>query len=172
MAQTLSIPGIGNFDLPDLPAAPQLPPAPQLPTIPALPTIPGLPAQVLPDLHAPAVPRPESDGQRALAAAESKVGSPYVWGASGPSAFDCSGLVQWAYRQIGVAVPRTTYAQANAGAAVSEADLQPGDVVLFDDGGHAGLYAGNNTVVHAPTSGESVKYSPLHSMTFFAARRF
>ncbi|MFI8664633.1 C40 family peptidase [Rhodococcus qingshengii] len=111
-------------------------------------------------------------GQQALAAAESKLGAPYVWGETGPDSFDCSGLAQWAYMQAGVSIPRTTYDQAVGGVPVSEQDLEPGDLVLFYGGEHVGLYAGNGEVVHAPTSGQSVKRAPLDSMPFYRARRY
>ncbi|MCE4263863.1 glycoside hydrolase [Rhodococcus sp. ACPA4] len=113
-----------------------------------------------------------SAGSQAVSAAESKVGAPYVWGATGPSSFDCSGLVQWAYAQAGVSIPRTTYAQEAGGVPVSRGDLQPGDLVLYYGGDHVGIYAGNGTVVHAPTSGQSVTYAPVDSMPFHAARRY
>lgn len=113
-----------------------------------------------------------SDGGRALAAAESKIGAPYVWGATGPDSFDCSGLVRWAYAQAGVSIPRTTYDQAVGGAPVSRDDLQPGDVVLYYGGEHVGIYAGGGEVVHAPTSGESVKRAPVDSMPYYLARRY
>ncbi|MDI9915491.1 C40 family peptidase [Rhodococcus sp. IEGM 1379] len=111
-------------------------------------------------------------GNRALAAAESKIGSPYVWGATGPSSFDCSGLTQWAYGQAGVSIPRTTYAQESGGVPVSRADLRPGDLVLFYGADHIGIYAGNGQVVHAPTSGQSVTRTSLDSMPFHAAVRY
>jgi len=113
-----------------------------------------------------------SDGGRALAAAESKIGAPYVWGATGPDSFDCSGLVQWAYSQAGVSIPRTTYDQAVGGTPVSRDDLQPGDVVLYYGGEHVGIYAGGGQVVHAPTSGESVKRAPVDSMPYYLSRRY
>ncbi|MFE5786849.1 C40 family peptidase [Rhodococcus erythropolis] len=113
-----------------------------------------------------------SDGGRALAAAESKISAPYVWGATGPDSFDCSGLVQWAYAQAGVSIPRTTYDQAVGGAPISRDDLQPGDVVLYYGGEHVGIYAGGGEVLHAPTSGESVKRAPVDSMPYYLARRY
>lgn len=152
-AAPIAIPGVGTVDVPGLPAVPA-PPVPQ--------PGPGF-----------ATPAPlATHGQRALDAALTKLGSPYVWGASGPNAFDCSGLVQWAYRQAGVSVPRTTYDQVKGGSAVGRGDLQPGDVVLFYGAEHVGLYAGNGMVVHAPTEGQPVKRAPLDSMPFYAARRY
>lgn len=162
LAQTLDIPGVGQFQVPDLPAG--------LPEIPALPTLPAPPQ--LPSFTPPANPLVQTDGQRALDAAKTKVGAQYVWGASGPYAFDCSGLIQWSYKQAGVSVPRTTYGLAQQGSPVAKSDLQPGDVVLYNGGGHGGLYAGNGQIVHASTSSEPVKYAPLDSMTFYAARRY
>ena len=110
-------------------------------------------------------------GAAALRAALGKLGSPYVYGANGPSAFDCSGLVQWAYAQAGMALPRTTGGQSGVGTAVSEADLQPGDIVIFYNGGHDGLYVGDGLVVHAPTEGDVVKVAPMKYMPFAGARR-
>ena len=101
----------------------------------------------------------------------SKVGSPYVYGASGPSTFDCSGLVMWAYAQAGMSLPRTTGGQSGVGSPVSQSDLQPGDIVLFYGGGHDGIYAGNGMVVHAPTEGDVVKVAPMQYMPFAGARR-
>ncbi|TSE00379.1 NlpC/P60 family protein [Skermania sp. ID1734] len=174
LAATINIPGLGDVNVPDLPAPP--PPAGiSLPQLPSLPKLPDLqlppPPSGLPGI--PAVPNFQSNvvGERALQAAESKVGAQYVWGGSGPYVFDCSGLVQWAYRQAGVQLPRTSFAQAQVGQAVSKADLEPGDIVIFDGGGHAALYAGNGQIVHASTSGQPVKYAPLNSMAFYAARR-
>ncbi len=93
-------------------------------------------------------------------AALSKQGSPYVWGATGPDSFDCSGLVQWAYKQAGVSLPRSTYSQETVGSSVSQSNLAPGDLIFFNGGEHVGIYIGNGNVVHAPTEGENVKVSP------------
>ncbi|EST34733.1 hypothetical protein N566_18195 [Streptomycetaceae bacterium MP113-05] len=103
----------------------------------------------------------------ALSAAQGKIGSPYVWGATGPSSFDCSGLTSWAYAQAGAALPRTSQAQANAGPHVSRGALQPGDLVLFyGDLHHIGLYAGNGQVLHAPKPGANVRYESIDNMPF------
>ncbi|MDV6296963.1 C40 family peptidase [Rhodococcus aetherivorans] len=162
-AEPITIPGIGTFDLPHTPA---LPPAPTPAPLPVPHPAP------LPDTAPSLPPSPSTHGARALAAAESKIGAPYVWAAAGPDAFDCSGLVQWAYQQVGVVVPRTTYDQLDGGQPVDRAHLQPGDLVLFNGAQHVGLYAGNGTVVHAPTTGQPVKQAPLDSMPFYAARRY
>ena len=110
-------------------------------------------------------------GYAALQAALSKLGSPYEYGAAGPDAFDCSGLTQWAYKQVGISLPRTSQAQAGVGSAVSESDLQPGDIVIMFGGGHVGLYAGNGNVVHAPDYGQPVKVESLSYLEFAGARR-
>jgi peptidoglycan DL-endopeptidase CwlO len=97
----------------------------------------------------------------AVNAALSKQGDPYVWGATGPNSFDCSGLMQWAYKQAGISLPRSTYSQVNVGTSVSAANLQPGDLLFFySDYSHVGMYIGNGNVVHAPQTGEDVKVTP------------
>ncbi|MDO4911090.1 MAG: C40 family peptidase [Corynebacterium sp.] len=114
-----------------------------------------------------------STGQKIVDAAASKIGSPYVYGASGPSAFDCSGLTSWSYRQVGIEIPRTSYAQAAQGQKVSYNDLQAGDIVAFYTGAsHVGIYTGHGTVIHASTTGKplaevSMQYMPFHSAVRF-----
>jgi cell wall-associated NlpC family hydrolase len=108
----------------------------------------------------------------ALATALAQLGKPYVWGAAGPSAFDCSGLTSFAFKQAGVSIPRTAAAQSAVGTPVSKANLQPGDLVFFYQPiSHVAMYIGNGQVVHASTSGQPVKISPLSSMPFSGARR-
>lgn len=111
---------------------------------------------------------PESQrAAAALAAAKSKIGSPYVWGATGPSSFDCSGLTSWAYQQAGQSLPRTSQAQAGAGTRIGQSQLKPGDLVLFyGDLHHIGLYAGNGQVLHAPKPGASVRFESIKNMPF------
>ncbi|WP_405869953.1 NlpC/P60 family protein [Streptomyces sp. NBC_00005] len=110
---------------------------------------------------------------KALAFARAQIGKPYVWGATGPGSYDCSGLTQAAWKAAGVTLPRTTYDQVNAGTTVSLADAQPGDLIFFyDDISHVGIYIGNGMMIHAPKPGayvreESVYYageSIIHSV--------
>ncbi|MDF3297151.1 C40 family peptidase [Streptomyces tropicalis] len=104
----------------------------------------------------------------AFAAAQSKIGSPYVYGATGPSAYDCSGLTSWAYAQAGVSIPRTSEQQATIGTRIySQSQLQVGDLVFFyGDIHHVGLYAGNGQVLHAPHTGAVVRYETMADMPF------
>ncbi|MFF4090198.1 NlpC/P60 family protein [Streptomyces nigra] len=104
----------------------------------------------------------------AFQAAQSKIGSPYVYGASGPSSFDCSGLTSWAFAQAGVGIPRTSQAQANYGTRIySQSQLKVGDLVIFyGDQHHVGFYAGNGQILHAPRSGTVVRYESINNMPF------
>jgi cell wall-associated NlpC family hydrolase len=113
---------------------------------------------------APVVKAATGAAQTAVNAALSKLGSAYVWGATGPSTFDCSGLMQWAYKQAGISLPRNSSAQAGFGTSVSRDQLQPGDLVAYySPVSHIGMYIGGGKMVHAPTSGDVVKISPLMS---------
>ena len=108
------------------------------------------------------LPTANTIGAQALQYALSRRGDPYVWGAAGPNAFDCSGLVLWAYAQVGISLPHFTGDQWNMGVHVSRADLQPGDLVFFyADIGHVGLYIGNGLMVDAPDFGETVQVQPV-----------
>jgi cell wall-associated NlpC family hydrolase len=101
-------------------------------------------------------------GVQALRYALTKIGDPYVWGAAGPSSFDCSGLVMWAYAQVGISLEHFTGDQWNEGEHVSRAQLEPGDLVFFyADLGHVGLYIGNGLMVDAPTFGQDVQIQPV-----------
>lgn len=108
----------------------------------------------------------------AVSYAYAKLGSPYVWGATGPDAFDCSGLAQAAYRSAGISLPRTTYAQINAGRRVSRSELLPGDLVFFYSGiSHVGIYVGNGMMIHAPNPTAPVRVAPIDEMPFAGATR-
>ncbi|MBK3640380.1 NlpC/P60 family protein [Streptomyces sp. MBT33] len=104
----------------------------------------------------------------AFHAAQTQIGKPYSYGATGTAAYDCSGLTSWAYAQAGVTIPRTSQAQANAGTRIySQSQLKVGDLVLFySDLHHVGLYAGNGMVLHAPRTGTNVRYESIGNMPF------
>ncbi|MGA5816431.1 NlpC/P60 family protein [Kitasatospora sp. NPDC094028] len=121
------------------------------------------------DLSAPApvIAPGSSHGAAALQYAASKLGSPYVYGATGPGSFDCSGLMQWAFNQAGVSLPRTSQEQAGAGTRIGSdlSQAQPGDLLIFfGDAHHVGIYAGNGQVLHAPKPGAVVRYEAVSNM--------
>lgn len=149
-AQPITVPGFGTFEIPD-----------QIPLPAGIPGI-GLPAPQI----SPAPPV----GDIAVSAARSKLGAPYVSGGTGPNVFDCSGLVQWAYQQAGVQVPRTSWSQLSAGTPVPLDQLHVGDVISYSGGGHSALYAGDGQVIHAAT--DTVEISPLSYSPVVGARRF
>ncbi|MFR9797206.1 NlpC/P60 family protein [Streptomyces sp. MS06] len=100
--------------------------------------------------------------------AQSQIGKPYVYGADGPSSYDCSGLTMQAYAHAGISIPRTSQAQANAGTRIySKSQLKVGDLVIFySDYHHVALYAGNGQVLHAPRTGTVVRYESIGNMPF------
>ena len=115
---------------------------------------------------------PAATGGSAMGRALSKVGAPYRWGATGPNAFDCSGLVTWAYRNSGKGLPRSSRVMAHVGTPVSKSALQPGDLVFFYRGpSHVAIYVGNGKVVHASNPRHPVRIADLNSMPFNSARR-
>ncbi|MEV7883321.1 NlpC/P60 family protein [Streptomyces sp. NPDC002817] len=118
------------------------------------------------------VPAPNSRAAAAVSYASSKLGSPYVWGATGPDAFDCSGLMQAAYRSAGISLPRTTYAQIDTGRRVARSELLPGDLVFFYSAiSHVGIYIGNGQMIHAPNPSAPVRVAPIDEMPFAGATR-
>ena len=107
--------------------------------------------------------------QAVLNVAYAQLGKPYVWGATGPDSFDCSGFTSYAYsKATGIYIGRTTYDQIGAGVSVSRDNLKPGDLV-FPHAGHVGIYVGNGNIIHAPRTGDVIKVSPIWS--FYGARR-
>lgn len=103
-------------------------------------------------------------GAALLEAARAYLGVPYVWGGETSSGMDCSGLVQRAFADLGVTVPRTAREQMTLGTAVSSlAEALPGDLIVQRGGGHIGIYVGNGQMLHAPQPGESVKIGPIYS---------
>jgi len=106
------------------------------------------------------------------------LGKPYVYGATGPNAFDCSGLTQYVYNKFGVDISRTTYTQVGEGTKVNRSDLRAGDLVFFNTGGsisHVGIYIGDGEFIHAPRTGKPVMVSSLadgyYSARYATARR-
>ena len=117
-----------------------------------------------------------SRGELAARAALQQVGIPYRYGGESPaSGFDCSGLVRWAYRQVGFDLPHSSFALYDVGRAVPESKLAPGDILFFDGLGHVGLYVGRGRMVHAPQTGRNVEVVQLDGSSFglrvVAARR-
>lgn len=110
----------------------------------------------------PASTQSSSTAQTVVNAAKSQIGKPYVWGATGPNAYDCSGLVQYAYSQAGKNIGRTTYQQAGAGQHVSVSQAQAGDILMWGDY-HDAIYVGNNQYVHAPQPGQNVTQATISS---------
>ena len=123
-------------------------------------------------------PASSSKGQAIVNTASKYIGVKYVYGGTSPSGFDCSGLVQYVCREVGISVNRTSRAQYSNGDAVSKSNLQPGDLVFFSKGSgisHVGIYAGSGQVIHAPSPGKRVCYIPLSTIcgysTYVGARR-
>ena len=118
------------------------------------------------------IPTANTVGGQALQAALSKRGDPYVWGAAGPGAFDCSGLVVWAYAQEGIALPHYTGDLWNSGVHIPRNDLEPGDLVFFfPDISHVGIYIGNGLMVDAPDFGLTVRVDPVYWNAYDGAVR-
>ncbi len=119
-----------------------------------------------------------SKGNEVVNYAYKFLGKPYVYGASGPNSFDCSGLTQYVYNKFGVGLSRTTYTQVNQGKKVDRSNLQPGDLVFFNTEGsisHVGIYVGGGDFIHAPRTGKPVMISSLsdgyYSGRYATARR-
>jgi cell wall-associated NlpC family hydrolase len=118
------------------------------------------------------VPANASIADKAIAFARAQEGEPYVWGATGPSSWDCSGLTQAAYKAAGVTLPRTTVEQVLVGTRVSQSDMKPGDLVFFySDHSHVGLYIGGGMMIHAPHTGTVVKEAPITEMPIYGIVR-
>ncbi|MFI6768276.1 NlpC/P60 family protein [Streptomyces sp. NPDC050355] len=132
----------------------------------------GIPAGSAAAAASAAALAPDSRAARAVSFAYSALGKPYVWGATGPSAYDCSGLTQAAWESGGVSLPRTTYTQINSGPRIDRSQLAPGDLVFFYTGiSHVGLYIGDGKMIHAPHPGAPVRIAPIDQMPFAGATR-
>lgn len=116
-----------------------------------------------------------ASGDEAVRIAKAYIGTPYVWGGTTPKGFDCSGFVQYVYRQMGVSINRVAADQANNGVYVAKEDLQPGDLVFFKKSGraihHVGMYVGNGQYIHAPSTGRSICIENLTRSDYYTARR-
>jgi peptidoglycan DL-endopeptidase CwlO len=113
-----------------------------------------------------------SIGAQALRFALTRLGDMYVWGAAGPTTFDCSGLVMWAYAHVGISLEHFTGNQWNEGEHIPRSQLQPGDLVFFfQDLGHVGMYIGNGLMVNAPTFGQPVQVAPVFWNAYMGAVR-
>ncbi|MER6994578.1 NlpC/P60 family protein [Streptomyces sp. NPDC000410] len=109
---------------------------------------------------------------KVLAFAAAQIGKPYVWGATGPSSYDCSGLTQAAWKEAGVDLPRTTWDQVKVGQRVATKDLLPGDLVFFyDDISHVGIYKGDGIMIHAPKPGTNVREESIYYMPIYGSVR-
>lgn len=119
-------------------------------------------------------------GANLVSKAKSKLGCKYVWGATGPNTFDCSGLMYWTHKQFGITLPRTSLAQSKSGKSVSKSNLQPGDLIFWKTTsapvGHVGMYIGDGNFIHAPNSSKPVKIDSLsssyYSSRYVCARRY
>ncbi|MEU9009899.1 NlpC/P60 family protein [Streptomyces sp. NPDC048479] len=109
---------------------------------------------------------------KVLSFARSQMGKPYVWGATGPSSYDCSGLTQAAWKAAGVDLPRTTWDQVKVGKRIATKDLLPGDLVFFyDDISHVGIYIGDGKMIHAPKPGANVREESIYYMPIYGSVR-
>ena len=121
-----------------------------------------------------------STGEKLVNLAKSKLGCKYVYGATGPNTFDCSGLTQWCHKQLGITIPRTSLDQSKSGKLVNKSDLQPGDLIFWKTTsapvGHVGMYVGNGQFIHAPNKSKPVKYDSLdnsyYKSRYVCARRY
>jgi peptidoglycan DL-endopeptidase CwlO len=143
------------------------------------------PQPLIPDMSATATAAPPSPPSALPTAPPSRYGGvvgiamqylgvPYVYGGASPSGFDCSGLIMYVFAQVGVSLPHNAAAQYGMGTPVDRSQLQPGDLVFFNGLGHAGIYIGGGSFIHAPHTGDVVKISSLsgwYSSTWVGARR-
>jgi cell wall-associated NlpC family hydrolase len=129
------------------------------------------------------VPAPEPEltpGEKIVSVAAGMIGAPYVYGGESPKGFDCSGLVFYSFERVGQKVPRTAAEQRRAAERVKKSNLEPGDLVFFRSSkgrvDHVGIYAGDGRFIHAPNSGQTVRYGslddPYYRSHFVSAGRF
>ena len=159
--------------MPPIPAPPApevLPPAND-PGVLAAPPDGIPPGDVAPPEAVPGGGAPEA--ATVIQAALSRIGSPYSWGAAGPNAFDCSGLVMWSFQQAGISLPHSSQALAQGGQPVSRDQMQPGDLVTYySDASHVAIYIGDGMMVHASTYGTPVRVAPVDNAPIYNVRRY
>jgi cell wall-associated NlpC family hydrolase len=109
-------------------------------------------------------------GDRIVAVARTHLGQRYVYGAAGPTTFDCSGLVQYVHHQLGMNIPRTTWLQAPASRPISRSAAMPGDVVFLLGGDHEGIYVGNGQMIDAPHTGTVVTQRTIWTSDYTVGR--
>lgn len=162
--------------LPPAPVAPPPPPGAAPPAVdPGVLAAPPAPAPgaIPPGDMAPPAPPSGGQGTIAVQAALSRIGSPYSWGGSGPSQFDCSGLVMWSFQQAGLSLPHSSQALASGGQPVSMDQMQPGDLITYySDASHVGIYIGDGMMVHASTYGTPVRVAPVNNAPIYNVRRY
>ena len=130
-------------------------------------------AALAPPPEGAVLPDAAPEGMMAVQAALTRIGSPYSWGASGPGAFDCSGLVMWAFGQAGLSLPHSSQALAQGGQAVSRDQMEPGDLITYySDASHVGIYIGDGMMVHASTYGTPVRVAPVDNAPIHNVRRY
>ncbi|NGO72348.1 C40 family peptidase [Streptomyces boncukensis] len=109
---------------------------------------------------------------KVLGFAKQQLGKPYVWGATGPNSYDCSGFTQAAWKEGGASLPRTTFDQVKVGTKVARSALRPGDLIFFyDDVSHVGIYTGDGQMIHAPKPGTNIRFESIDTMPFHSAVR-
>jgi cell wall-associated NlpC family hydrolase len=166
--------------LPPMPAPPMPAPPPPAPDAAPPANDPGVlaepPGGIPPGDMAPPGENPGGGSPEAatvIQAALSRIGSPYVWGGSGPSQFDCSGLVMWSFQQAGISLPHSSQALAQGGQPVSMDQIQPGDLVTYySDASHVAIYIGDGMMVHASTFGTPVRVAPVNNAPIYNVRRY
>ncbi len=149
---------VGTVSVRTEPVANRVPAQPVVPVVQVTPP----PSTTTTTVPTPPPPPPPTSGELAIFWALKTLGTPYRYGGSTPSGFDCSGLVMWAYAQAGVRVPRTASEQRSASTSISQAELQVGDLVFYYGTGHVGMYMGYGQILHSPRTGKSVEIVPLN----------
>ena len=159
--------------MPPIPAppAPEASPPANDPGVLAAPPDGIPPGDMAPPEAVPGGGAPEA--ATVIQAALSRIGSPYVWGGSGPNQFDCSGLVMWSFQQAGISLPHSSQALAQGGQPVSRDQMQPGDLVTYySDASHVAIYIGDGMMVHASTYGTPVRVAPVDNAPIYNVRRY